>query len=847
MNRTTHPQRTWLITGCATGFGARLAQQLIDRGERVVATDRDVDALAHLRTDDPARVLRLAMDVTDPAAVRRAVEMAVAHFERIDVLVNNAGLGHGGPLEEARVDDIRRLFDVNIIGMMIVTQAVLPHMRASGGGYIINISSDSGVVGFPFQGVYTATKHAVEGFSDCLYQEVTPFGIRVSVIQPCGMFKTDMPASTITAARAAIRPDSPYYARATRMADALAAAWEQSSDPQDVVDAIIEVADADPPPLRRRVGPPDRTALPGLRQRMSHEEFVTFIYRMTSEDAARPAMPRGRVDGGRLVVRTLREAGVTHAFTIVGGHNYQLVNACREEGIRVIDVRNEMHAAHMADAFARFTRRPALLTVDAAPGLVNAIAGIEVAYEAQVPLIIACAQGSLAGRDIGVMQAIDQLRLLRPITKWQRTCFDVKRLPEYTAAALRHATTGRPGPTFLDFPLEVMQAMVDEDAVTFPRNYRVTTGPAGDPALVRRALDLIRRARRPLLIVGSGVWWAHGEDELRRFVETTGIPVLSRNLARGIIPDDHPLSAGFYPTPAAMADAFLVIGTRLDWTIGYGRFPLFNLDAPVVQVDIHAESIGKTRPIDVGIVGDAAQVLRQLNDLVLAGGEWAMEAAWPSMAHGSIAMMRQETAAAANLPARPSDRPMHSIQLMQALATCLPREAIKVVDGGYSAAFAIQYLDATVPGGVTWVGSTGHIGVGLGFAIGARLAHPDSPVVAIMGDGAFGLCGLEFDTAVRHHLPIIVVIANDEGWGETRDGQRRRWGDAAVVGTHLGPRRYDELARALGGYGERVERPEEIAPAIRRAFESGVPAIIDVHTDPEQRSTAVAGLPWIVE
>jgi acetolactate synthase-1/2/3 large subunit len=190
---------------------------------------------------------------------------------------------------------------------------------------------------------------------------------------------------------------------------------------------------------------------------------------------------------------------------------------------------------------------------------------------------------------------------------------------------------------------------------------------------------------------------------------------------------------------------------------------------------------------------------------------------------------------------------MHSIQLMQALATCLPREAIKVVDGGYSAAFAIQYLDAAIPGGVTWVGSTGHIGVGLGFAIGARLAHPDSPVVAIMGDGAFGLCGLEFDTAVRHQLPIIVVIANDEGWGETRDGQRRRWGDAAVIGTHLGPRRYDELARALGGYGERVERPEEIAPAIRRAFESGVPAIIDVHTDPEQRSTAVAGLPWIVE
>lgn len=846
MNRVSHSNRTWLITGCASGFGARLAQCLIERGERVVATDRSVDLLAHLRADDPAQLLRLAMDVTDPVAIRRAVETAVTHFGRVDVLVNNAGLGHGGPLEEAHLDDIRRLFDVNSIGMILVTQAILPHMRNSGRGHIINLSSDSGVVGFPFQGIYTATKHAVEGFSDCLYQEVAPFGIHVSVIQPCGMFKTDMPAGAIAAARSAIRPDSPYYARAMRMADALAAAWEQSGDPQEVVDAIIETVNTDPPPLRRRVGPPDRTGLVGLRHRMPHEEFVKFIASVTSDNTTRPALPKGRVDGGRLVVRTLREAGVTHAFTIVGGHNYHLVNACREEGIRVIDVRNEMHAAHMADAFARFTRRPALLTVDAAPGLVNAVAGIEVAYEAQVPMIIACAQGSLAGRDIGVMQAIDQVRLVRPITKWQRTCFDVRRLPEYTAAAVRHATTGRPGPAFLDFPLEVMHALVDEDAITFPQNYRVTVGPPGDPALVRRALDILRKARRPLLVVGSGVWWAHGEEELRRFVEATGIPVLSRNLARGIIPDDHPLSAGFYPTPASMADAFLVIGTRLDWTIGYGRFPLFAMDAPVVQVDIHPETIGKTRPIDVGIVGDAAQVLRQLNELVAASGSWAMETEWPARAHGSIAAMRAETAAAA-LAARDPARPMHSIQLMQALAECLPREAIKVVDGGYSAAFAIQYLDACVPGGVTWVGSTGHIGVGLGFAIAAQLAHPHTPVVAIMGDGAFGLCGMELDTAVRHRLPIVVVIANDAGWGETRDGQRRRWGEAAVIGTNLGPTRYDELARALGGYGEHVERPEEIAPAIRRAFDSGLPAIIDVRTDPEQRSAAVSGLPWIIE
>jgi acetolactate synthase-1/2/3 large subunit len=209
--------------------------------------------------------------------------------------------------------------------------------------------------------------------------------------------------------------------------------------------------------------------------------------------------------------------------------------------------------------------------------------------------------------------------------------------------------------------------------------------------------------------------------------------------------------------------------------------------------------------------------------------------------------MREGTAADAKIDERPPDRLMHSIQLVQELARVLPREAIKVVDGGYSGAFGIQYLDANVPGGVTWVGSSAHLGVGLAYAIAAKLAHPDAPVVALMGDGSFGLCAIEFDTAVRHGVPVVVVIANDEGWGEVRDGQRRRFGDDMVVATDLGCTRYDEMARALGGHGEFVERVDDIAPALRRAFDSGLPAIVNVHTDPEQRSTAVAGLPWITE
>jgi acetolactate synthase-1/2/3 large subunit len=838
--------KVWFVTGCATGFGALLAQRLLDRGDTVVATDKDVTALAHLHAGDPARLLALQLDVRREDEIAAAVDAALARYQKIDVLVNNAGVGHGGPIEEASMGQVRFVMDVNALGVMAVTKAVLPHMRTRGEGHIINLSSDSGKVGFPFQGLYTAAKHAVEGFSEVLWHEVSPFGVRVTLIEPCGMFRTAMPRDAIDGALRDVKPDSPYYAWASHMGQEMKAGWEHCTDPGLVVDAILEVADAAQPPLRRRAGLPDRTGLVGLRNQMPEEEFVDFVRKVT-QGAVPGGGKKGRLTGGGLVVRTLRQAGVTHCFTIVGGHNFQIVDACLDEGLCVVDVRNEMNAAHMADAWARFSGRPALVTVDAAPGLVNALPGIEVAYEAQVPMIVVCAQGSLEGRDVGVMQAIDQLRLLRPITKWQRTCFELKRLPEYTAAAVRYATTGRPGPVFLDFPLEMLSATMDEDEVVWPARYRTPARPLGDPDMVREALQILSTAKKPLLVAGSGVWWAGAGEDLLRFVEATGLPILSRNLARGLVPDDHPLSCGFYPMPAAGADAFLILGTRLDWTIGFGQFPLFDRDARVVQVDIIPEAIGKTRPIDVGIVGDAGQVLRQLLAALPEFPAWAMDPAWPARARGSLAAMRAGTVQGAKLDERPAGRLMHSIQLVQELARCLPRDTIKVVDGGYSGAFGIQFLDANVPGGVTWVGSAAHLGVGLAYAIGGKLAHPDRPVVALMGDGAFGLCAMEFDTAVRHKVPIVVVVANDEGWGEVRDGQRRRFGEERIVATDLGLVRYDEMARALGGYGEFLDRVDDIAPAIRRALDSGLPAVINVHTDPEQRSTAVAGLPWITE
>jgi acetolactate synthase-1/2/3 large subunit len=840
--------RVWLITGCATGFGALLAQAVLDRGEQVAATDKDLSALDHLRTDDPARLLAAELNVADEASVERGIRAVYERFGRIDVLVNNAGLGLGGPFEEVEMAAIRRAFEVNVIGMMAVTRAVLPIMRAGGGGHIINLSSDSGVVGFPFQNVYTATKFAVEGWSECLAHEVFPFNIHLTLIEPCGMFKTGMPSGAIVEAQKRNRPESPYFARVNAIANSMLPAWEHATDPMEVPKAILEVAAMEPPPLRRRVGAADRTGLLSLRRQLPDEEFVQLIRTLTADGASgqRSTAANRPRNGGDLIAKMLQREGVTHLFTIVGGHNYEIVNGCHALGIRVIDVRHEQQAAHMADAFARFTRQTGVFTVDAAPGLSNALAGLQVAHEAQVPVLCLTAQGSLAGRDIGVMQAIDQLRLVRPITKWQRTCFEAQRLPEYTAAALRHARSGRPGPVFLDFPLEVMHAQVQEGEINWPEHYRPTSRPAGDPARIRAALELLSRAKKPLIVAGSGVHWAEGGQALQHFVEATGIPVLTRNLARGLVPDDHPLCVGFMPSGAAGADCYLVLGTRLDWTIGYGRFPLFDLEAKVIHVDIHAEAIGKTRGVDVDIVGDAGMVLQQLNAHA-SEYVWQVDGSWQARAKGSLKALREGTFASLKIGERDPNGPMHSIQLVLELEKVLKRDAIKVVDGGYLAAYGIQYMDALAPGGVTWVGSTGHLGVGVPYAIAAKLAHPARQVVAVMGDGAFGLCAFEFDTAVRHQLPIVIVIANDEGWGEIRDGQRRRFGEGGMVGSSFGVRRYDEMARALGGYGELVTQRAEVAPALDRAFRSGLPAILNVMMDNDQRGGVVGALPWIVE
>jgi NAD(P)-dependent dehydrogenase (short-subunit alcohol dehydrogenase family) len=268
--------RTWFLTGCATGFGAALARRLADQPDvQLVATDRDVTALNDLPTHE--RVLKLQLDVTQQAEIEAAVRAALAHFGRVDVLVNNAGLGWGGPFEEMDLALNRRLFEVNVLGMMALTHALLPHMRRQGRGHIINISSDSGIYGQPFSAAYCATKHAVEGFSEALSHEVLPFGLRVTIVEPCGMFQTAMPRDAIQTVERMTTADSPYFLMIQAMLPSVKQSLAEALSPEAVVDAILEVAAAAEPPLRCAVGKPDKTAVLAMRRQMPDEAFIATL------------------------------------------------------------------------------------------------------------------------------------------------------------------------------------------------------------------------------------------------------------------------------------------------------------------------------------------------------------------------------------------------------------------------------------------------------------------------------------------------------------------------------------------------------------------------------------------
>ncbi len=525
--------------------------------------------------------------------------------------------------------------------------------------------------------------------------------------------------------------------------------------------------------------------------------------------------------GGRLVARTLRDAGVDTIFTLSGGHVMGIYDGCLDEGIAVVDVRHEQAAVHAADAWARLhPGRVGVAVLTAGPGVTDGVTGIANAWRANSPVLVLGGQGPFANLRRGSLQEMDHVAVVRPISKWADACYQTDRIAEYLEVAIRTALSGVPGPAFLELPMDVLHAPVDLDAVARPvlRDYRVTAvAPAGQ---VARAAHLLGQAKTPMVMAGTSLKWSEGGAALERFATTLAIPCFTNGMARGLLPMDHPQFFNRSRREAlSRADLVVLAGTPLDFRMRFGRS--IPPDAAIVQLDLDETLVGQNRAAEVGLVGDLAANLDALTDA--AGGTADFSA------HSADLRAIEDEAASALRGQLDSDEvPIDPLRLCRGIADALTSDTIVIGDGGDIVAQAAKVI--AVPPDGAWMdpGPLGTLGVGMPFAIAAKLAHPDKPVLIVYGDGSFGLNGFEYDTAVRFGLPIVGVLGNDAAWGQMMRPQASIYGSDRLVATELAPTRYDLVVEALGGHGEHVTEPGQIGPAIARAFESGKPALVNV-------------------
>ena len=538
--------------------------------------------------------------------------------------------------------------------------------------------------------------------------------------------------------------------------------------------------------------------------------------------------------GAQLLVRMLKAEGVRHVFTLSGLHVAPIYAACVEEGIQVIDTRHEQAAAHAADATARLTRGIGVCCVTAGPGVTDALTGVANAWAASSPVLLLGGAAPTFNAGKGSLQEMEQVDLFTRITKWSDRVPAPDRVPTYMARAFRVMLSGRPGPVFLEVPWDVLSNGVDDAECPLPTAYRTHARQPGDPELIDQAARLVEQAGRPVIVAGSSIHWDDAAAQLAAFAERASAPVYLNGAGRGALPSDHPHFFSHTRKEAlAEADVIVVVGTPLDFRLGYGAG--FCETAKVVQVDSDASEIGRNRAVEVGIVGDSRSVLSQLEKALAAPrrrGNW-------------LSSLRQREAAKSERQSaleHSDQKPIHHFRLARELdeVAGAAGDSMFVADGGNWVAIAAKVIQLRRPGRWLDPGPLGCLGVGAPFAIAAKLLHPGRPVFVIQGDGSFGLNGMDFETALRFKLPMVCVVGNDAAWGQIRLPQVQLFGPEKSPATLLAPTRYDKVVAALGGYGEHVEDPAQIRPALERALSSGTVACVNVMLDPEAPATSGA-------
>jgi len=533
--------------------------------------------------------------------------------------------------------------------------------------------------------------------------------------------------------------------------------------------------------------------------------------------------------GAELFVDAAQRLGMSEIFTLVGDHLNEVLRVAARRGVRIIDFRHESGVTHAADAWARLKRKPALALVTGGPGHTNALTGIAAAKLIASPLIVVSGSRPRAMAERQAFQDLDQLNMVKPIVKWAAEPPSAAQIPFYLSRARAEALSGRMGPVYLNIPADTFLEVVEAPLRLPLPQPRQACWP--DSRLVETALMMLKSSLQPVVIAGSGVWWADARAELHAFVEKTRLPIYTIGMARGVISDEHPQCFG-YADPALNkavrnvfreADLFLVLGKRIDYRLAFGGPRLFSPEAKFIQVDIHPPELGMNRDLDLGICADVKSTLAAM--LEEMGDETWPELPWLEQ----LRQFRQQWESELLHIAEDSTLPIHPAAFYAEFKKLVPSEALFSWDGADFGHWGRAIIPARKPGGWLRLGPLGAIGSALPNSIALQLANPGKPVVLFTGDGSFGFYLSELDTMVRHSLPVVIIIGNDAAWGLERELQKAFHPSECPVACELRPTRYDVIMKGFGGEGENIHRREEIGPALQRAFSSRVPYLLNVH------------------
>jgi acetolactate synthase-1/2/3 large subunit len=529
---------------------------------------------------------------------------------------------------------------------------------------------------------------------------------------------------------------------------------------------------------------------------------------------------------GVLAVAVARAHGVETLFTLSGAHVFPMYDGAvkAEPPLRILDVRHEQTAAFAAEATGKLTRVPGLAVLTAGPGVTNGISAVAQAQFAGSPMVVVGGRAPQNRWGTGSLQELDQPPILAPITKSARTIATAAEVTAGFDEAFRLAGAPHRGPVFVDVP---MDEFFDQASAVVPDGSR-TRGAEPDGEAIGRIGALLADAERPVLVLGTDVWADGAEQDALDLVEAFGVPTITNGMGRGIVPGGHPLLVTKARSKALNgADVVVVVGTPLDFRLGYGVFGGKDGTEParVVHVADSPEQVARHATLADSVSGDLATVFRGLTS-ALDGTDLS---GWKAWVEDLQAAAREGAARDADLLRAEAD-PIHPARVYGELLPRLADDAVVIGDGGDFVSFAGKYVEPKRPGGWLDPGPYGCLGAGLGASIAARLARPSSQVVLLLGDGAAGFSLMDVDTLARHDIPVVMVMGNNSAWGLEKGPMQMIYG--YDVAADLAQRtRYDDVVRALGGAGETVTDPREIGPALDRAFAANAPYLVNVITD----------------